>query len=124
MFISISNNNPDPLYKQVKDQIKDAIISGELKEDDSLPSIRSMANELRISVITIKRAYTELESEEYIITRRGLGSFVRGIRKDDLRREKMKNVKKQLEEILNDASRFDITIEDIIDILREMEGDI
>ncbi|MTI49636.1 GntR family transcriptional regulator [Sporosalibacterium faouarense] len=123
MFISISNNNPDPLYKQVKDQMKNAIITGELKEGDALPSIRGMANELKISVITIKRAYSELENEGYIITRRGLGSFVNDIRKDDLRREKMGEIKGRLESLLEDASKFDIDIKDIIKLLKEMEGE-
>ncbi|WP_425448880.1 GntR family transcriptional regulator [Dethiothermospora halolimnae] len=123
MLISISNNNPDPLYKQVKDQMIEAIVTGELKKDDSLPSIRKMAKELKISVITIKRAYAEMESEGYIYTRPGLGSYVTGINKDDLRREKMKEIRGKLKEIVDDGKSLDIDIKDLINILREMEGD-
>lgn len=123
MFISISNSNPDPLYKQVKDQIKNAIVTGELKDGESLPSIRGMAKELKISVITIKRAYTELENEGYILTRRGLGSFVSEISKEDLREEKMKEIKFRLEKLVDDVSKFDIDIQEIIEILRSIEGE-
>ena len=81
MFIVISPLNPEPMYKQVTDQVKDAIAAGTLKLEDKLPSIREMSKELKISMITIKRAYSDLESEGYIFTRPGLGSFVAGIGK-------------------------------------------
>lgn len=122
MFISISNNNPDPLYKQVKDQIKNAIITGEIKDEEPLPSIRGMAKELNISVITIKRAYQELESEGYILTRRGLGSFVCKISKTGLREEKMKDLREKLENIVDEATRYEIDIQDIIKLLKELGG--
>ena len=121
MFISISNSHPDPLYKQVKDQIKNAIITGEIKEEGPLPSIRGMAKELNISVITIKRAYSELENEGYIFTRRGLGSFVSKISKVKLREEKMSELKQKLEKIIKEAHKYDIEIKDIINLLNEME---
>ena len=75
MFIVISNQNPAPLYKQVTDQIIDAITDGTLKPEDKLPSIREVAGELKISEITVKRAYTDLEKEGYIFTRAGMGSL-------------------------------------------------
>lgn len=121
MFISISNSHPDPLYKQVKDQIKNAIITGEIKEEGPLPSIRGMAKELNISVITIKRAYSELENEGYIFTRRGLGSFVSRISKVKLREEKMSELKQKLEKIIKETHKYDIEIKDIINLLNEME---
>ena len=76
MKILISNSTGKPIYEQIVTQIKNLIIAGELKEGDVLPSIRTLAKELRISVITTKRAYEELESEGFIHTMQGKGSFV------------------------------------------------
>lgn len=84
--IIISNSGGLPIYEQIYEQIKAAIISGELKENDILPSIRGLAKDMRISVITTKRAYEELERNGYIYTKSGKGSFV-AKRSDDLARE-------------------------------------
>lgn len=121
MFITLSNTNPDPLYKQVKDQIVHAIVTGELKEDELLPSIRTMANELKISVITVKRAYADLENDGYIVTRPGLGSFVTPINKDNLREEKIEEIKEKLKELIDEASKYYIKVDDIIKIFKELE---
>ncbi len=118
MFIVISPLNPDPMYKQVTDQIKDAIASGTLKPETKLPSIREMAKELKISMITIKRAYADLENEGYILTRSGLGSFVADINWDKLREEKLAEIRFEITKILNAAARFDISTEDIFAALR------
>ena len=124
MYISISNSNPDPLYKQIKDQIINAIVLGELKEGELLPSIRMMAIELKISIITIKRAYQDLEGEGYIITRPGLGSYVTSINKDKLRSEKMIEIKEKMKEIVDEADKYYIDINELIKILHEIGGDI
>jgi GntR family transcriptional regulator len=118
MFIVISPLNPDPMYKQVTDQIKDAIASGTLKPETKLPSIREMAKELKISMITIKRAYADLENEGYILTRSGLGSFVADINWDKLREEKLAEIRFEVTKILNAAARFDISAEDIFAAVR------
>jgi GntR family transcriptional regulator len=118
MFIVISPQNPDPMYKQVTDQIKDAIASGTLKPEMKLPSIREMARELKISMITTKRAYADLESEGYILTRSGLGSFVLDINRDRLREEKLAEIRSELTKILHAAARYDISAEDIFATLR------
>jgi len=76
MFIPISNSDPRPLYEQIYEGIKNKIIKGELLPGDVLPSIRQLAKDLKISVITTKRAYFELEQQKLIITRPGKGSFV------------------------------------------------
>ncbi|MEJ8545303.1 GntR family transcriptional regulator [Brevibacillus borstelensis] len=76
MNIIISNASDLPIYLQIKDQIKDAILRGELKEGEMLPSIRALANDLRVSVLTTRRVYDELEAEGFITTRAGKGSFV------------------------------------------------
>lgn len=118
MFIVISPQNPDPMYKQVTDQIKNAIASGTLKPDEKLPSIREMAMELKISMITIKRAYADLESEGYILTRSGLGSFVADIDRDNLRAEKLAEIRLEITKIINAAARYDISADDIFATIR------
>ena len=118
MFIVVSPLNPDPMYKQITDQIKDAIASGQLQPETRLPSIREMAKELKISAITIKRAYSDLEKEGYIYARSGLGSYVAGINKDRLRKEKLKEIKGDLKKILKTAEKFDISEKEIIDLIR------
>ena len=119
MFIVVSPLNPDPMYKQVTDQIKDAIAGGNLKPEDKLPSIREMAAALNISEITIKRAYADLENEGYILTRSGLGSFVAKIDREHLRQEKLSGIRKELEKILISGERFGISADDIIAITKQ-----
>lgn len=120
MFIVISPLNPDPMYKQVTDQVKDAIADGTLKPEDRLPSIREMARELKISEITIKRAYADLEQDGYILTRSGLGSFVADINKDKLRTEKLTEIRGAMQKILVTGKRFGISASDLSDILKEL----
>lgn len=85
MDIIITNNSDKPIYDQIKEQIKGLILAGKLKEGDALPSMRLLAKELRISIITTKRAYEELEREGYIESYTGRGSFVKGINHDVVR---------------------------------------
>jgi len=122
LFIVISPSNPDPLYKQVTDQIKDAIAAGSLQPETKLPSIREMANELKISAITIKRAYSDLENEGFIFTRSGLGSFVADVNKEKIRNEKLFEIRTEVNKILKTAEKFDISADDVVRIIRE-EGD-
>lgn len=122
LFIVISTSNPDPLYKQVADQIKDAVAAGSLAPGSKIPSIREMARELNISEITIKRAYSDLENEGFILTRSGMGSFVADIDRSKLRAEKMEEIEKDIEVILKAGEKFGITAEDVIRILKERRG--
>ena len=85
MDIIITNNSEKPIYDQIKEQIKELILKGELKEGDALPSMRLLAKELRISIITTKRAYEELERDGYIESYTGRGSFVKGIQHEVVR---------------------------------------
>ncbi len=119
MFIVVSPLNPDPMYKQVTDQIKDTIAGGILKPEEKLPSIREMTRELAISEITIKRAYADLEHEGYIFTRSGLGSFVADISKEKLRREKLAEIRQELKKILKSGEKFDISADDIIQAIHK-----
>jgi GntR family transcriptional regulator len=120
MFIVISPQNPDPLYKQVMDQIKDAVAGGLLKPGDRLPSIREMAKELNISEITIKRAYMDLEAEGFIFTRAGLGSFVADFDKAALRGQKLRETREELRRMLLTARRFGITREELVSLLEDL----
>jgi len=122
LFIVISPSNPDPLYQQVTDQIKDAIAAGSLQPETRLPSIREMANELKISAITIKRAYSDLENEGFIFTRSGLGSFVADVNKEKIRDEKLSEIRTEVNKILKTAEKFGISADDIVRIIKE-EGD-
>jgi GntR family transcriptional regulator len=119
MFIVVSPLNPDPMYKQVTDQIKDAIAGGILKPEGKLPSIRDMTRELGISEITIKRAYADLEHEGYIFTRPGLGSFVAHISKEKMRNEKLEDIRLELRKILKSGEKFQISADDIIAFIQE-----
>ncbi len=121
MFIVISPLNPDPMYKQVTDQIKDAIAEGSLKAEDRLPSIREMARELQISEITVKRAYADLESEGYILTRSGLGSFVAEINQEKWRQEKLAEIRSEIRKLLSIGKKFGIAAPELIKIIRDME---
>ena len=121
LFIVVSHLNPDPMYKQITDQVKDAIASGGLQPETKLPSIREMARELKISEITIKRAYSDLENQGFIITRSGLGSYVADINRDKLRQKKMEEIQKDILKILKTAERFDISTRDIIVLVKEIK---
>jgi GntR family transcriptional regulator len=119
MFIVVSPLNPDPMYKQVTDQIKDAIAGEKLKSEDKLPSIREMTRELGISEITIKRAYADLEHEGYIFTRSGLGSFVANISKSKMKDEKLMEIRQELMRIIKSGEKFDISADDIMEIIHK-----
>lgn len=94
--IIISNSSSKPIYEQICDQIKAAIVTGELAEGEQLPSIRSLANSLRVSAITTKRAYADLESQGFIETVQGKGSFVAGGNADLLREERLREIETRL----------------------------
>ena len=96
MELYISNSGQEPIYAQITRQIKAKILNGELQQGDALPSIRLLAKELRISVITTKRAYEELEREGFIITQTGRGSFVAPCNTELLREEQLRVVEEHL----------------------------
>ena len=98
MKLIISNSGGQPIYDQIVTQIKNLIISGELREGDALPSMRLLAKELRISVITTKRAYEELEREGFIVSMTGKGSFVAGKNLDFIREEQLRKIDEHLQQ--------------------------
>ncbi|MFS0878469.1 GntR family transcriptional regulator [Metabacillus niabensis] len=117
MNIIITNSNDQPIYLQIKEQIKEQILHGELKEKTSLPSIRKLAKDLQISVITTKKAYEELEREGFIETFPGKGSFVAAQNKQLLKEKQLKLIEDQLAKVINDSKAFNIDLEEIISIL-------
>jgi GntR family transcriptional regulator len=121
LHIAISKENPDPMHKQVTDQMRDAIAKGTLPPGARLPSIREMARELAVSPITIKRAYGDLEREGYLITRAGLGSFVAGIDRDRLRAAKVGEIREEIARIAKSAGAYGIPIAEIRRIVDEVK---
>ena len=108
------------MYKQITDQVKEAIANGSLAPETRLPSIRELSRELKVSTITIKRAYSDLENEGYIITRIGLGSFVAGMSRDKLRQQKIAEIRKEIEKIVVTAEKIGISARDVGDIVGEI----
>ena len=120
MNIVISNRDDRPIYEQITAQIKEMIISGKLKSGEALPSIRALAKDLRISVITTKRAYEELERDGFIETVAGKGSFVAEQNGEAIREEKLKDIERRLEEIKREAELCGIdgnALREIFDIV-------
>jgi GntR family transcriptional regulator len=117
MRIIISNASPDPIYEQITRQIKSQIISGELHEGEALPSIRRLAMDLQISVITTKRAYEELEKEGFVDTVEGKGSFVAMQNKELLREKRMKIVEDKLAEAVAEARLLGVTRAELEEML-------
>ena len=118
MNIFIDNKCGIPIYDQIYSQIKNHIISGELNEDDSLPSIRNLAKDLRISVITTKRAYDELEKEGFIYTVAKKGCFVAPKNIDLIREENLKKIEKHINEILKLSASCNLSIDDLIEMIK------
>ena len=120
MEIIISNSSDSPIYEQITSQIKTLVMSGQLKESDPLPSMRTLAKELRISVITTKRAYEELERDGFITTIVGKGSFVRAADTRLVREEKLKQIEDLLSRAVAIAQQSAIQreeLEEIIDLI-------
>ena len=117
MKIIISNSSPDPIYEQVTKQIKTQIISGDLTEGEALPSIRKLAKDLLISVITTKRAYEELEKEGFIDTVGGKGTFVAMENKELLKEKKMQTVEEKLSNAVSDAKKLGIKLSELKSML-------
>jgi len=116
--IIISNALKEPIYEQISRQIKELIFKGELKEGDMLPSIRGLAREIQISVITTKRAYEELEREGFIVTVRGKGSYVAAQNTDLLREQKLKLIEDKLSQVVEESRVLNLGFDDIKNILK------
>ena len=117
MDIIISNSQNEPIYAQIENQIKAMIMQSKLKEGDALPSMRSLAKELRISLITTKRAYEELERDGYIVTVAGKGCFVAPQNTQLVREHNLREVENLLSKAVEIASMCHISKEELSDIL-------
>jgi GntR family transcriptional regulator len=126
MDIIISNSSGKPIYEQITSQMKDLILTGELASGMQLPSIRALANDLRISAITTKRAYADLEAEGFIETVPGKGSFVAGGNAELLREERLRRIEGLLQQAADEARGARIgaaEMHEMIDLIMEGESD-
>lgn len=118
MEIIISNSSGKPIYEQITIQIKNMVMNGSLKPGDALPSMRLLAKELRISVITTKRAYEDLERDGFITTVVGKGSFVREANVELVREERLRMIESRLQEAVKIARQSGIREKELTDILK------
>ena len=116
MDIIISNSSNQPIFEQIEQAIKKAIATDCLKENEMLPSIRSLAQDLRISVMTVKRAYDELEAEGFIKTIQGKGSIVAPKNIELLKEEQLKEIEKYIDKIILISKTSNISKKEILDI--------
>ena len=124
MDIIIRNTSSQPIYEQICAQIKELIASGKISSGEMLPSIRALAKDLRISVITTKRAYEELEREGYLVSIPGKGSFVAEKNIELMREENLKKIEGHMEEIARLAALCDLSYQDVVEMFHVlMEGE-
>ena len=124
MYILIDNKSGTPIYDQIYTQIKNQILSGALEPDSALPSIRALAKDLRISFITTKRAYEELEKDGFLYTIPAKGCYVAPRNKELLREENLKKIEANIDEILSLAAACGLSQADILEMVRfAMEGE-
>ena len=118
MYIVLSNSSDLPIYEQIKEQVKTQILSGELSENEMLPSLRQLAKDLKISVLTTTRAYNELEEEGFITSRQGKGFFVMPRGSDLLREHLIKDVETNLNNAILSAQRASMTDDELVQLLK------
>lgn len=126
MKIIISNDSGLPIYEQIKNQIKAQIVAGDLKADEGLPGMRTLASDLKVSVITTKRAYNDLEQEGYIYSMPGKGSFVKKLNEEVVRENALAKVEKYFTDAITVAKASGIEIEELQEILKTLDevGDL
>ncbi len=124
MDIIINNSSPIKLYEQIENQIKTQILNGNLNAGDALPSIRTLAKELKVSIITTKRAYEELEKEGYIETVVGKGTFVSNANSDRLKEAALSEMEIKLEEIIITAKSFGLSLNECIEIFKSIYEEV
>lgn len=122
MKMIISNSSSVPIYEQIKNSIIEQIMNDELKEDEMIPSIRNLAQDIKISVMTIKKAYDELEIEGYIISRQGKGTFVAPKNTELAKDKAQKDIEEYISKIVDISSKFNISKEEIIDVFNLFYG--
>lgn len=124
MHLVISNSSSVPIYEQIKEQIIEQIMNDELKEDEMLPSIRSLSKDIKISLMTIKKAYDQLESDGYIVSIAGKGTFVASRNSNLVKEHAQKEIEDNIQKVIDLAVRYDISKDEIIDLVNMLyEGD-
>lgn len=123
MNIIISNSSNKPIYEQIKEQIKEKILSNELKVGEALPSIRNLAKDLRISVITVKNAYEKLENEGYVETVPGKGVYIANKNKEIIKEEQLKKIESLLDSAISIARISGISRQEIKTIMDILYGE-
>ena len=118
LYIVLSNSSDLPIYEQIKEQVKTQILSGELSENEMLPSLRQLAKDLKISVLTTTRAYNELEEEGFITSRQGKGFFVMPRGSDLLREQLIRDVETNLNNAILSAQRASMTDDELVQLLK------
>lgn len=118
MKMLISNSSSVPIYEQIKKSIINQILNGELKEDEVLPSIRVLAQDIKISAMTIKKAYDELEAEGYLKSIQGKGTFVAPKNTELAKEQAQKDIEKYIEKIVTISNRFEIDEKDVIEMFK------
>lgn len=116
MDIILSNSSGKPIYEQITDQIKSAILAGDLAEGEQLPSIRGLANSLRVSAITTKRAYSDLEAAGFIETVQGKGSFVAGGNAELIREERLREVEDLMSRAIDSGRRIGLANDELMEM--------
>ncbi|MGM9935464.1 MAG: GntR family transcriptional regulator [Clostridium sp.] len=124
MDILISNDSPVKLYEQIENAIKNEILNGNLKSGEMLPSIRMLAKELKVSIITTKRAYEELEKEGFIETVIGKGTFVSCTNSERLKEAAMAEMEGRLEEVIVCAKSLGLSLDECIEILKDLYEEV
>ncbi|MEK4080439.1 GntR family transcriptional regulator [Solibacillus sp. FSL K6-1126] len=118
MQIIISNSSKEPIYEQITNQMKSFILSGELQEGAAIPSMRSLAKDLQISVITTKRAYEELEKAGFIYSIVGKGSFVAEQNIEVMREKKLKVIEEQLSAVITNSREMGLSLDELQQLLK------
>ncbi|GAA6387252.1 MULTISPECIES: GntR family transcriptional regulator [Clostridium] len=124
MDIIISNSSGKPIYEQITDQVKEQIMAGALAAGDALPSMRLLAKELRISVITTKRAYEELERDGFLENVPGKGCFVAPQNRELLREAQLRRVEEKLTQAIEEARRGAVSLEELKEMLTELYQEV
>ena len=120
--ILISTLSQTPIYEQIQNQIKEMVLSGQLKADEQLPSIRLMAKDLKVGIITVKRAYEELEKEGIVVNLQGRGCFVAAIDRNKIKAIHLDMLKERLLEIKEFADTADISFGEMLTVINEIYG--
>lgn len=123
MHLSVSLTSGEPIYLQIKEQIKNQILTGQLQDGELLPSIRNLAQSLKISVITTKRAYDELEQEGLVTSVSGKGTFVSGNNKESLREIKYRALEDQIRLMIKESRAIGLTKKDLLNLVTILYGE-